>query len=56
MLQNYISDAKEQYAHDYADDTHLDDKLEAFEEGLVTALTHVFELSLRGSLSFDIVE
>lgn len=54
--QELIQQAKEQYALDYKDDASLDIQLAAFEEGMITAFTMLFERSLRGSISFEIEE
>ncbi len=56
MIRKLIDTAKAQFAKDYADDPSLDDELSAFEEGMITAFRIMFEQSLHGSISFDIVE
>lgn len=56
MLKQLIQEAKSKYAQDYEGDANLDLQLDAFEEGMVTAFSLMFEHSLRGSLSFDLIE
>lgn len=55
MLTDLIDTAKEQFRADYAEDKNLDVEIVAFEEGMKTAFRLMFEQSLYGSITFDLV-
>lgn len=55
MIKDLIRQAKDQFAADYNGDEHLEDELNAFEEGMITAFKIIFDESLHGSISFDLV-
>lgn len=55
MIKELIAESKAKFAEDYKEDPHLDDELMAFEEGMISAFRMMLDLSLHGSITFDLV-
>lgn len=55
LLTEIIATEKARYEQDYKGDHDIDSELMAFEEGMITAFRLMFEQSLRGSISFDLM-
>lgn len=56
MLPEIIEEAKKEFIADYPNNENAEELATAFTEGMIKAFTIMFENSLHGQTSFDLVQ
>ena len=56
MLSELIEEAKNEFVADFKDKENVDELAKIYKEGMIKAFTIMFEQSLHGQTSFDLVQ
>lgn len=56
MVQKLIEEARQEFIEDFKDEENVEELANIYTEGMMKAFAIVFEQSLHGQVSFDLVQ